>query len=258
LDPGHGGEDQGTSFLDTKSKTLLTEKALTLQMALETERQLKLKGYRVTLTRRDDRDLSLPKRTAIANKARGDVFVSLHLNSVQSSTTAHSTAQGVETYILNTATDDTSKRLAHFENTGMSTLQESVDQSTDGLPAEAALILKDLRLSGNLPESKRLACHLQSELVSVFRAGDLPGSGLPKRDRGVRQALFYVLMGADMPGVLVESGFLSSERDRKLLLTPHGIRGIGTALVRAIESFRRQKGTKLAQQTLDSCPVIGQ
>src|SRR5262249_41678637 len=110
---------------------------------------------------------------------------------------------------------------------------------------EVNLILKDLTLDGNLSESKRLACALQSHLVSVTG----------QKARGVKQAMFVVLLGADMPSVLIEAGFVGSDKDRKLPRSPHGVRAMAAGMVRAIEQFRTQAGTDEARKELASCLV---
>lgn len=252
IDPGHGGGDQGT--ISQKDGVKLTEKEVTLQLSLETARQLRNRGYQVWLTRTGDQDLTLNARTALANKNKADIFISIHMNSPASA--AMSDAEGIETYILNNATDATSKRLAHFENTGLSAgagskLAQASEQT------EVALILKDLTLDANLAESKRLACAIQNSLVSVTSQGlqSQTGPGNLHRNRGVKQALFYVLLGADMPSVLVEAGFLSSARDRTLVTSPHGQRAVGASILRAIEQFRRTRGTPAALSELSRCKV---
>lgn len=256
IDPGHGGHDEGTVY--DNGRVRVAEKDVTLRLAREAARWLTRQGIDVTLTRETDRDLSLAGRTALANRLGADVFISLHLNSTATPMVAAS-PQGIETYILNNTTDASSRRLARLENTVV-----SVDpvESPEGM--DVALILKDLRLDGNLTESKRLACAVQGELVAATRpfAGPRPfARGRPApdfRDRGVRQALFHVLLGADMPSILVEAGFLTHPRDRALVLSPEGQQAIGRALGEAVARYRDLRRPdaapkKLAQ--LSSCKV---
>jgi len=150
-------------------------------------------------------------------------------------------AEGIETFILNNATDATSKRLAHLENAGLSIHPAAIKDQPD-----VGLILKDLRLDGNLHESKRLACAVQSQLMAVTRT---------HRNRGVKQALFHVLLGADMPSVLVEAGFLTSANDRKRVLSPHGRRAMGAAITRAVEQYRQAKFDSKLLAQLSRCKV---
>lgn len=238
IDPGHGGSDLGA--IHKQGKTRFTEKEATLKLALEAKRQLEKAGYPVILTRSTDADIALNARTAIANREKAQIFISLHLNSLPPGTKAHQ-AEGVETYLLNNASDATSRRLAELENKGLDPTQGS--QLTP--ETEVNLILKDMTLDGNLNESKRLACAITDHLVSVTK----------QRARGVKQAMFVVLLGADMPSVLVEAGFVSSPRDRKLHSSPHGVRAMAAALVRAIDQFRTQAGTPQARTELSKCLV---
>ena len=241
IDPGHGGNDYGTIYDNGRVK--LAEKDVTLILAREAAKKLRAQGIRTILTRNEDRDVPLASRTAFANKVQADVFISLHMNST--ATPMVSDAQGIETYILNNTTDASSRRLAHFEN--------SVVGGSPNLPdqLDVALILKDLRLDANLSESKRLACAVQSNLV----LGTTPSPLSRLRNRGVKQALFYILLGADMPSALVEVGFLTSPRDRALVMSVKGQKRIAEAIATAISHYSRSKGTRRALLDLASCKV---
>ena len=255
LDPGHGGSDTGTTFYN--GLYAITEKSVTLLIARQVADQLRAEGIDVTLTRRDDRDLSLGRRTEIANRLGADLFLSIHMNSTQSQ--GRGEPEGVETYILNNATDASSRRLAHLENTVISHVGNETPEQED-----VALILRDMRLDANLSESKRLACTLQNNLVGRGREGrPRSTAGSPQkaparttqRNRGVKQALFHVLLGADMPSALVEAGFLSSSQDRAIVLSAEGRKAIAAAIARAIEQYRALKGTRAASVALNSCKV---
>ena len=239
LDPGHGGTDFGAVYSETtkKGKYRFSEKDAVLGLAIEVKRQLEKKGYPVLLTRDRDADIALNARTAIANRAKAKIFVSIHMNSLP----GNGKAEGVETYLLNSTSDLTSKRLAELENRGLDPTQGSKHTSD----TEVNLILKDMTIDGNVSESKRLACAFQDHLTAVTQ----------QRTRGVKQAMFVVLLGADMPTTLIEAGFVTSERDRKLITSEHGIRAMGAALVRAIEQFRIRQGTPEARQDLSRCLV---
>ncbi len=237
IDPGHGGQDTGA--LADVGGIQVAEKDLTLALALETQRHLKLKGIQVTLTRTTDHDVPLSARTALANRLKADLFLSIHMNSTPSGG-APIVAHGVETYILNNTSNESSQRLAYLENTA----NRPNLPSAGGDTPDVALILKDLTLDANLSESKRLACGLQHHLV-------LATGG----DRGVKQALFHVLLGADMPSALIEAGFMSSQMDRKRVLTPLTRMKMGIAMARAIDQFRKDRGTPRAQSQLATCKV---
>lgn len=248
LDPGHGGADEGTRIPTPAGA--VTEKQISLGIAKLASRLLAKEGIRAILTRSKDQDLTLPERTAIANRLRAQAFISIHVNS----TVGHRrpNAEGVETYILNPATDLTSRRLARIENQVLTAAGERIDTPQD---LDIALILKDLRLEANLADSKALACNLQQHLVRATSKG-APTSA-QSRNRGVKQALFHVLLGADMPSALVEAGFLTSPYDRSLLTTQRGQLTYARAIRDAVRAFAtsRQAAQKLTSHA-DSCHVI--
>lgn len=233
IDPGHGGADLGAVF--SNGKIRVAEKDVTLAIASEAARQIRARGIRAVLTRANDKELALAHRTQVANKLKADLFVSIHLNSMHSPQLAE--ADGVETYILNNTTDASSKRLAHLEN--------QVLTDTHG-PLDVELILKDLRLDANLSESKRLACIVQGKLTRGL---------VGHRNRGVRQALFHVLLGADMPSILLEAGFLTSPKDRAMVLSTAGRRSMALAIAQAVDQFRRSRNTPKALTELANCKV---
>jgi N-acetylmuramoyl-L-alanine amidase len=237
IDPGHGGTDTGATHKD--AKVTFYEKDFTLKLSLEIKRQLEQKKYPVTLTRERDQDVALNARTGIANREKAKIFISIHMNAFEPG--AHKKADGVETFILNNTTDASSKRLAELENKGLDPTQGS-DLTQE---REVNLILKDLTIDANLSESKRLACAIQKQLISVTR----------QKARGVKQAMFVVLLGADMPSVLLEAGFMSSSNDRKLLDSVHGTRAMAAGIVRAIDQLRTEAGTAQARNELARCLV---
>lgn len=238
LDPGHGGADLGTVFENGRIR--IAEKDVTLALAEEAARQIRSRGIRAVITRAKDIDLPLATRTEVANKLRAHLFISIHMNSTG---TAVADAEGIETYILNHTSDMTSRRIAHLEN---SVLGGTVAVREAGGSKDVELILKDLTLEATLPESKRLGCSLQRHMTR----------GLPRAvDRGVRQALFHVLLGADMPSALIEAGFLSHARDRARVLSVAGRRTLGRSIAEAVEEFRNTRRTPIAQAQLSNCKV---
>lgn len=241
IDPGHGGADTGTIF--NNGMNSVAEKNVTLLIARQVAAQLRAEGIEATLTRHDDRELTLGSRTELANRMGADLFLSIHMNSGPA-TPGIGGAEGVETYILNNATDASSRRLAHLENTVISHEGIHTPEQED-----VALILRDMRLDANLAESKRLACTIQNHLVGNRLIASRP------RNRGVKQALFHVLLGADMPSVLVEAGFLSSYHDRAIVLSAEGRQKIAASIARAIEQYRALKGTRAASVALSRCQV---
>ena len=251
LDPGHGGDDEGTVYRSNALK--IAEKEITLSLAYAASKDLQSQGYRVTLTRESDRELALPARTALANRLKADLFISIHMNSSQSSVRGPSfmndnlfAPQGIETYILNHTSDASSKRLAQLENSLIPKDSETSKQDSD-----VNLILKDLRLDANFSQSKKLACLIQNQLST---SPTLEGKNRT-RNRGVKQALFYVLLGADMPSVLVEAGFLSHPQDRTRVLSPKGQIQIGRAISTAVQTFFKRKNDPKTLHSLARCKV---
>jgi N-acetylmuramoyl-L-alanine amidase len=167
----------------------------------------------------------------------------VHLNSSKGS--GLGPARGVETFILNNTSDESSKRLAELENKGLTVIGP---ETFSGEKGEVGLILKDLTLDGNLAESKRFACLVQSEVIRA--TSDAPG-GFQQKNRGIKQALFYVLLGADMPSVLIEAGFLDHPMDRKLLSTPWGRNTIARGVSSAVIKFRKKEKVR-------DCHIEGQ
>lgn len=189
IDPGHGGVETGAI-----GPTGLREKEVALDLARRLQRRLQRDhNLTVVLTRDEDRLIGLDERTAIANYNRADLFLSIHLNA-----SPRSTATGAETYFLsNDATDDDARTLAALENGAAGVRLDPVDKAPDH---NLDLVLWDLAQNQYLAESSLLAERVQWHLNA------LTGT----RNRGVRQAPFRVLMGATMPAVLVEVGFVSN------------------------------------------------
>lgn len=189
IDPGHGGYDPGT-----QSSAGVAEKDLALQIATRLKAALEARGIRAELTRSTDVFISLAERTRIANSAGADLFVSIHLNSSPNPDTT-----GIEVYYLNNTTDRATIRLARMENGG-----------ADGYGAPDAsnlnYILTDLRQNYKASEAASLAKMIDAQTVADLDAG----LGLNVNALGAKMGPFYVLVGAHMPAVLVECGFMSN------------------------------------------------
>jgi N-acetylmuramoyl-L-alanine amidase len=217
LDPGHGGHDGGAA-----GPGGLAEKAVTLDVARRMGALLQEDlGVRVVLTRTRDAFLSLRERTALANRQKADLFVSIHVNAAPAAV-----ATGTETYFLSSeATDNAARQAAAFENRVIALEPGPRGGSRDVLRS----ILWDLAQSDFQQESSRLAESLQNALDRALR--------LPSR--GVKQAPFYVLGGAAMPAVLVEIGFISN-REEEERLRDDGYRDrIARALAAGIGNYKR-------------------
>ena len=229
IDPGHGGSDVGANYseVDKGKKITFTEKDMTLSLARDLARELIIKGNNVILTRNDDRLIPLSERTALANRLKADAFISIHLNSSEKK---QAMSGGIETFILNHATDETSKRLADLEN---SVLKESQAKENGG-SGDVSLIMKDLILDTTLEPSRELACAVQHRLKGGVKESSF-------RDRGVKQALFYVLLGADMPSILIEAGFMNSKADRNRVLDTKARLKMAAHIANAVDDYRQKR-----------------
>ncbi|HEX3129720.1 MAG TPA: N-acetylmuramoyl-L-alanine amidase [Thermoanaerobaculia bacterium] len=219
IDPGHGGTETGAI-----GPSGVQEKELTLALARDLADSLSRLGLRVVLTRTEDTNVPLDTRTPIANQNKGDLFISIHLNS-----SLGSGAYGTETYILSSeATDARAARSASDENAGASPAPTPDANADPQAMEDLQLILWDLAQTHHLAESQRFANMVQGEL----------NQALQLRDRGVKQAPFRVLMGANMPAVLVELGFISNPDEEKKLQDPEYRNGLIQALVRSVQRYK--------------------
>jgi N-acetylmuramoyl-L-alanine amidase len=224
IDPGHGGSETGAI-----GPGGVQEKALTLELARELAARVGRLGVQTLLTRNEDASLPLDTRAAIANQNRADLFVSIHLNS-----SLGANAHGTETYFLSPqATDSRAARSAAAENTaqpgaGAAGTAVAPVAAPGGEQKDVDLILWELAQSRHMAESQRLANLIQGEL----------NEELQLKDRGVKQAPFRVLVGAGMPAVLVELGFISNPEEEKKLQDPAYRGQLVEALTRAIAKYK--------------------
>jgi N-acetylmuramoyl-L-alanine amidase len=197
IDPGHGGYDPGTS-----SGSGTQEKDLALAIAGRLEHALSARGLRAEMTRTSDVFVPLSERTAIANRAGADLFVSIHLNWSSNSMTS-----GIEVYYLNNTSDRATIRLAQMENAGAPATYGA------GTGANLNYILTDLRQQYKANEAASLARMIDEQAVATLDAG----LGTNVNALGAKMGPFYVLVGAHMPAVLVETGFLSNPGEAQRL-----------------------------------------
>jgi N-acetylmuramoyl-L-alanine amidase len=197
IDPGHGGYDPGTS-----SASGTQEKDLALAIARRLEHALSERGLRAEMTRTSDVFVPLSERTAIANRAGADLFVSIHLNWSPNSMTS-----GIEVYYLNNTTDRATIRLAQMENAGAPATYGA------GTGPNLNYILTDLRQQYKANEAASLARMIDEQAVATLDAG----LGTNVNALGAKMGPFYVLVGAHMPAVLVETGFLSNSGEAQRL-----------------------------------------
>lgn len=212
IDPGHGGKDPGTYL-----RGGVREKQIVLQVAKKLAEKIRKKlGREVILTRRRDVFLSLERRTAFANMKKADLFVSLHINALK-----QRGVHGLETYFLNMATDERAVMVAAREN---ATSEKNI--------SDLQKILNDLMLNTKINESSRLAHEVQRGMVFRLRKRyDKVGN------LGVKQAPFYVLIGAEMPSILVEMGFITNKRERNRLQSKAYQEVLADGIVAGIDAY---------------------
>jgi N-acetylmuramoyl-L-alanine amidase len=217
IDPGHGGKDFGAPgfFPGVHEKDVVLE--IAKRVARKIREDLNLEAI---LTRSADRYLTLEERTAFANTRGADLFVSIHTNASRDPR-----AYGTETYFLNLATDDESIRVAAMENA----------TSTKNI-SDLHSILSDLLKNAKINESSRMAEVVQASLVK-----NLNHRGYDRvKDKGVKQAPFYVLLGARMPSVLVETAFISNREECRLLTTAAYQEHLAESIVQGLRAYIRE------------------
>lgn len=211
VDPGHGGKDPGArGFYD------LFEKEITLDIARRLARLLEQRGLHTELTRSGDRFVSLQERTRFANEKQGDLFISIHCNSSR-----RTESRGVEAYFLKPARTERAIEAAMRENEVVK-LENGGAQYQD--LTQDNYILLTMATSQYMRDSETWAAH----------AVRLASSSVGLESRGVDQAGFYVLMGASMPAMLFECGFLTNPDDAKVLGSERGRQKIAEALLDSI------------------------
>jgi len=219
IDPGHGGKDYGAPgyLKGVHEKNVVLE--IAKKLARKVESELKCDAI---LTRTTDRYLTLEERTAIANTQNADLFISIHTNAVR-----NKNAYGIETFYLNLATDDDAIRVAAREN---ATSAKNI--------SDLESILNDLMQNAKINESSRLAAMVQSEMYQHLR-----GKYSHIRSKGVKKAPFYVLLGAQMPAILVETSFISNPRECKRLNTSKYQEELCNGIIRGIRQYIKATGS---------------
>ncbi len=213
VDAGHGGKDPGAQGFG------LNEKDVNLRMAFILGKMLKQRGFKVLYTRTTDDFLALEERTALANGKKADLFVSVHCN-------AHTdpTMQGFETYSLNLARTPDAVRVAARENA----------VATGKNISDLQMILTDLMLTSKIKESVDLARAVHKNGLSVMRGK------WRVVDHGHREAPFYVLMGAKMPSVLLEIGYITNKTEAARLKSDAYLKTLAQGIVQGIVGYKMQ------------------
>ena len=212
IDAGHGGHDSGTIGVDG-----IEEKDVVLDVALRLGKMLHERlGAEIIYTRSDDTFIPLETRTAIANKAQADLFLSIHANSSNDAT-----ARGVETYYLNFTSQPDALEVAAREN---AVSDQSVYQLSD--------LVKKIAMKEKIDESREFAMDVETSLFAGLHSGNV---GL--KNRGVKKAPFVVLIGANMPSVLAEISFVTNPKDARQLGQPEYRQRVAESLYKGVAKY---------------------
>ena len=234
IDAGHGGHDSGTIGVDG-----IEEKDVVLDVALRLGKILHDRlGAEIIYTRSDDTFIPLETRTAIANKAEADLFLSIHANS-----SPDASARGVETYYLNFTSQPDALEVAAREN---AVSDQSIHQLSD--------LVKKIALKDKIDESREFASDVESSLYAGLQKGN---GGL--KNRGVKKAPFVVLIGANMPSILAEISFVTNPRDANQLQQPEYRQRVAESLYKGVAKYAgglsatkaptERASTRIAQST---------
>lgn len=229
IDPGHGGKDPGAI-----GPNGLLEKDVVLEIAKKLGKMLRERyDMEVIFTRERDVFVPLEERAAIANSKGADLFISIHTNASRKRN-----VKGIETYILNWTTDEESMKVAAREN-AISFSKMKKAQS------ELQMILQDLARDNKKDESMRLAHNVQVSMVDALKQ-----DYNEVIDLGVKQALFYVLVGAEMPSILVETSFISNHEEERRLSSRRYKERIAQAIADGVKDYTTP--SKLVKRTSDN------
>ena len=210
IDPGHGGRDPGAI-----GPSGIYEKDVTLDIAKKLAKLLtEDHQYHVYLTRKADTYVALEERTAFANKMNGDLFISIHVNANKSPS-----KNGIETYFLSLAQDEDARAVAAFENMTANTSFSSLNN-----------VLADIIKNSKVKESEEFASTIQSTLIQKTHL----------YNRGVRRAGFVVLIGAQMPSILIETGFISNKKEERLIKNDYYRQMIAEAIYSGVKQYSQK------------------
>lgn len=220
IDPGHGGKDPGA--IGAKK---IYEKDIVLDVALKLGDLIKknIPGVKVIYTRKDDRFIELKRRTQIANENNAKVFISIHVNSNKKKN-----VNGFETYILGPEKGESAKEVVLKENAVINFEDPSSQKEYQGINT----ILATMAQSAFMRQSEHLASLIQEEMINKLRAINL-------KNRGVKQAPFWVMVGASMPSVLTEVGFITNAYEARILKTASYQQKIAEGIFNGLRRFKK-------------------
>lgn len=217
IDPGHGGKDPGAV-----GKNRRYEKNIVLNISKYVKKELTKKGFKVYLTRSRDKYLKLSSRTKIANRKNAHIFVSIHANAARKSRA--NKAHGIETYFLSPARSARAKRVAAKENKG--------DMNSMGWSSKNSLLT--ILNRSKITASNKMAIDIQKNMLFSLR-GKYGNKSI--RDGGVREGPFWILVGAQMPSVLIEVGYITHYKEGKRINTSSYQKLIAKGIAKGIESY---------------------
>jgi N-acetylmuramoyl-L-alanine amidase len=222
LDAGHGGHDPGTiGIVGTREKDITLGISLKLGEMIQKE----MPDVKIIYTRKTDRFIELYRRGQIANENEGKLFISIHANSTERKP---SSANGFEIYLLRPGKTEDAIHIAEKENAVVK-LEKDYEDRYQELTEENFIILT-MAQSSYVRQSERFA-----EMLEETMSAQMEGQRQP-----VKQAGFYVLVGASMPNVLVESGYLSNGKDERFLRSPAGQKKVATAILNALKGYKKE------------------
>ena len=223
IDAGHGGKDIGAT------DNGIMEKNINLKVAKQLESLIKkkMKDTNVVMTRTDDSYLTLQERADKANKAQGDIFISIHTNSVDKKKKNRSTLSGSSVYTLGLHKDENNLEVAMRENSVIE-LEKDFAQKYSGFDPQRdeSYIIFEMAQKQNLSQSIKFAVHIQKELVKSGR-----------QDRGIHQAGFWVLWATSMPSVLVELDFICNPESAKYMISDKGSKQLAESIFKAVQNY---------------------
>lgn len=229
IDPGHGGKDAGALGLRTNEKSINLNVALKLKSLLEKE----MDDAKVEMTRSTDRFVALQKRADFANNKHADIFISIHANSISSKSPMHRKINGASVYTLGLDRSDTNLSVAMRENEVMK-LEADYSTTYQGFDPSSteSYIAFEMMQHKNMDQSIALAEAVQNQLVRT--AG--------RKNNGVRQAPFWVLVRTSMPSILVELDFICNPAMEKFMASDDGSDKLARAIYNGIERYRNASG----------------
>lgn len=223
IDAGHGGKDGGAVRGTYKEKEINLGVALALGRLIEAN----MSDVKVVYTRKTDVFVDLYKRSEIANKAKANLFISIHTNSTAAKTT---TASGADTYILGLARSEENLAVAKRENSVI-LLEDNYNKRYEGFDPNSpeSNIIFEFMTDKYMEQSLQFATYAQSGFSKVAK----------RVDRGVLQAGFLVLRESGMPSVLIELGFINNPAEAKYLTSSLGQRSMASAIYSALEKYKK-------------------